>query len=660
MHWDLASECAPSSRLVEATARSTMNRLIINPCFSSKQLFAFLFRQFSVRPPTHPRVCLVGWGGVGGGFASAGVVCACGWLYRSHESVCVAPTRAVYGWVPGVLETAPAEKTPNPHLRPPDATSLSPDRMSVRDTQARLATPGDEVIVPADAGQLACLAAIDDADYIIEDEVVLKSGVPEAASLSYDLFKDCDSSENLAAVLYGSRPNVVLVGEMTEYDKIQHAIKRLLADLPMLGRFVAILLEPVSDDDDRPSFLNRALALNSNLPFGCEKLQMADRSLMHMRTHDRFDVWIASSTRDSRSLSPPPTYKLLRLMTPGAEVDKVVFHKPNVRDNQYAVQVHNDLVNGLLGSIGMNSDEVHLLPGTDPRNSKLFFTELNEEQVNAVVSQFGSKPRFQIQPVAWYRGANVTSMTAVYEVWIKKTHKETWSPMLYASILAMFWTIPGVLQAQSPVKIHVLGPSKLLLGLTETGHSLLKTRYRELVAAIGAVFKDLRTGQFLDRDVISKPTIPSTWKKDLVGTMYLLDVAPWWYLSDLTEALAPSVHCRYIADRVRWSVGEMRTATWRLTGESVTQLIGKVYLSDSGMPPMFVISEADYEARKRRITDRPRNTDDSKTRRQGLITAGEMAKAMELDDQVDKVISSLKRKRDLKEDEASSSSGAPR
>ena len=50
--------------------------------------------------------------------------------------------------------------------------------MSVRDTQARLATPGDEVIVPADAGQLACLAAIDDADYIIQDEVVLKSGVP--------------------------------------------------------------------------------------------------------------------------------------------------------------------------------------------------------------------------------------------------------------------------------------------------------------------------------------------------------------------------------------------------------------------------------------------------------------------------------------------------
>ena len=97
----------------------------------------------------------------------------------------------------------------------------------------------------------------------------------------------------------------------------------------------------------------------------------------------------------------------------------------------------------------------------------------------------------------------------------------------------MFWTIPSVLQAQSPVKIHVLGPSKLLPGLTETGHSLLKTRYRELVAAIGAVFQDLKIGQFFDRDIISKPTVPSTWKKELVGTVYVLDVAPWWYLSRL-------------------------------------------------------------------------------------------------------------------------------
>ena len=119
-----------------------------------------------------------------------------------------------------------------------------------------------------------------------------------------------------------------------------------------------------------------------------------------------------------------------------------------------------------------------------------------------------------------------------------------------------FWTVLGVLQSQSPVKIHVLGPSKLLLGLIDTRNSLLKARYRKLVTAIGAIFKDSKTRQFRDREVISKPAISSTWKKELVSTMYILDVAPSWYLSDLTEALAPSVHCRYIADRVRWGVAE--------------------------------------------------------------------------------------------------------
>ena len=39
---------------------------------------------------------------------------------------------------------------------------------------------------------------------------VLKSGVTEAASLSFNLFNDCDLSEKLAAVLYGRRANVVL------------------------------------------------------------------------------------------------------------------------------------------------------------------------------------------------------------------------------------------------------------------------------------------------------------------------------------------------------------------------------------------------------------------------------------------------------------------
>ena len=45
-----------------------------------------------------------------------------------------------------------------------------------------------------------------------------------------------------------------------------------------------------------------------------------------------------------------PIYKMPRLMTPGAGVDKVIFKELAVQDNQYALQVHMDLVNGLLNA----------------------------------------------------------------------------------------------------------------------------------------------------------------------------------------------------------------------------------------------------------------------------------------------------------------------
>ena len=58
-------------------------------------------------------------------------------------------------------------------------------------------------------------------------------------------------------------------------------------------------------------------------------------------------------------------------------MDKVIFKDPAVRDNQYALQVHMALVNGLLGSVGLNVDDIHLLHGADLKNSKGFLVELS-------------------------------------------------------------------------------------------------------------------------------------------------------------------------------------------------------------------------------------------------------------------------------------------
>ena len=56
------------------------------------------------------------------------------------------------------------------------------------------------------------------------------------------------------------------------------------------------------------------------------------------------------------------------------------------------------------------------------------------------------------------------------------------------------------------------------------GDALLKARYLESLMAISVVFKDIKLGRFLDRDIIGRAPISSTQKK-LVYMIYALDVA---------------------------------------------------------------------------------------------------------------------------------------
>ena len=255
--------------------------------------------------------------------------------------------------------------------------------MSVRDAHSRLATSGEIVIILSDSGPVACLGSMDDVDYIIQDEVLLDRGLIDATSPTFSVFKDCGHADKLAVVLYGTRPNVVLARDMSEYHQLQMSMKRIMANLKHIGKLTVVLLELVDDSVPKPTtFLTRALALTNNLPFGCERIQLADRALMHLDTHNMHEVWMVSSTPQARTMSVPPVYKMLRLMVPGVDVDKVIFTKPQVRSNLYALQGQTDLINGLLTSIGLSSNDVYLLPGTDPKNSKLFFAKLNFDRVH--------------------------------------------------------------------------------------------------------------------------------------------------------------------------------------------------------------------------------------------------------------------------------------
>ena len=178
--------------------------------------------------------------------------------------------------------------------------------MSVRDTHARLATPGECAIIPTNSGQPVCLGSIDDADYIIQMKCCCKKGVTDAISLSFCILNICGDFRDFATIQYGSRPNALLVGDMANYDLLQMSMRHITEDLKHIGKVTAVLLEPMDDPIVEPAaFLARALALNNNLLFGCEHIQLVDRALMYVDMHNAYKVWIVTSTPQSRTISLP-------------------------------------------------------------------------------------------------------------------------------------------------------------------------------------------------------------------------------------------------------------------------------------------------------------------------------------------------------------------
>ena len=95
-----------------------------------------------------------------------------------------------------------------------------------------------------------------------------------------------------------------------------------------------------------------------------------------------------------------------------------------------------------------------------------------------------------------------------------------------------------------------------------------------------------------------------------------------------------------VIDRVCFSVGEIRIATWRVSGESIGQLAGMVFHGVRGSEAVSLMAQVDY------ITKKVFEAIHSKLRLGApLMTTKEMDDAMALDSEVGSSLSKLKSKR---------------
>ena len=117
---------------------------------------------------------------------------------------------------------------------------------------------------------------------------------------------------------------------------------------------------------------------------------------------------------------------------------------------------------------------------------------------------------------------------------------------------------------------------------------------------MGLVVVDEGSGEWLtDSDVDASSTastIPDTWGQ--VTIVYAINVPPWFDQKAVHSMLGATGDEKFVVDRVRWTVGELRTCTWKVRGPGVQDLVGHLLRSTEGDSPVHIISSQEYTTRR--------------------------------------------------------------
>ena len=171
-------------------------------------------------------------------------------------------------------------------------------------------------------------------------------------------------------------------------------------------------------------------------------------------------------------------------------------------------------------------------------------------------------------------------------------------PFMFAYLLSIFWdlTPDGILTTPSGVAIQVVGYNKIRLGLSDQAHKTLVDQIDACAAKYGLQFKDEGSGEFVNTSGDTYIQPPSDWGP--AGYLFLINVPPWWGEKSITEILRASEVENLLMKRKRWSVGEMRTLTWKICipGGDVPKPVGSVFRGAEGDVLMQVISQPEYAA----------------------------------------------------------------
>ena len=157
-----------------------------------------------------------------------------------------------------------------------------------------------------------------------------------------------------------------------------------------------------------------------------------------------------------------------------------------------------------------------------------------------------------------------------------------------------------VLAVSSEIALQSMAYDQVRVGLTKDAMEYFCPHMMRLNESVGLVVVDKGSGEWLtDSDVdasTTASTTPDTWGQ--VTNVYAINVPPWYDQKAVHSMLGATGDEKFVVDRVLWSVGELRTFTWKARGPGVQVLVGHLLRSTEGDSPVQIISSQECTTRR--------------------------------------------------------------
>ena len=381
------------------------------------------------------------------------------------------------------------------------------------------------------------------------------------------------------------------------FRDVETTLKAVAPLIELFGKSWAAVHVVVLDTSRRQP-LEHSGDLTKQFHLNPASMMFADGGVVLVGMQTPWYTWYLHFTPQSIGCAKPLvmwTKKLFqRVVTPSLEL----FHDPQVPHDIYVLQAYTSWLPEpyqFLSVVNTNGDEVL---DSDTQNTKYVFAQLAYNKIQSIVERFGGKERLAIQTLLWYKGEfdYFPDCGIVGEQGTASRSSSVFVWPYYEPVLGGR-NCPHV----GYHAVQLVSYNKVRIGLSHADKKQCLEALPKLLA-LGLNGKPEWTGEWINEMDSTK----AEEMKDLasVETCCLTEKLPYWKEIQIKQLFTGVDVAKVVVKTKSWSVGTLRTSTWKHWAQTVKDLVGKALTSSNGKHQRAIVTEAEYQFR--RPTNRPR------------------------------------------------------